>query len=137
MEDVNMVEFDDMIKIIMIMKRDFMARNLIDLRLFISSRIDTTANRNYNKKKIEKLLNLNPCYEEWIEEYGDNIDMINFKKFYDLVKIIISCPMNIVDYEYKHFWYTNEDNERIYQGEPTKMTDACIIYELIRLLISI
>lgn len=98
-EDVKMMEYEDLIKMIMIMKRDLRTRNYSYLPFFISGILDPTKARKYNRKKIEKLYTSVPMYEDWLEQFSDTISHLNMEKFYGELKTCISCPFIIVEYD--------------------------------------
>lgn len=98
-EDVKMMETSDIIKLIMVMKRDFASRNYNYLQFFVSSKVNTAANRRLNKRKVEKLFTTHPLYDDWIDEFKDTKELINMDRLYNDIKIIISCPINLVDWE--------------------------------------
>lgn len=98
-EDVKMMEYEDLIKMIMIMKRDLRTRNYSYLPFFISGILDPTKARKYNRKKVEKLFTSVPMYEDWLEQFSDTISQLNMEKFYGELKTCISCPYTIVEYD--------------------------------------
>lgn len=101
--DGNSLEFRDLIKLIMIMKREFRQRNLNYLALFISSRVNATTNKTkYNKRRVERLILDHSLYEDLIGLYKDTEDYLNWDKMLSEIKVIIACPIETVDYEYQH-----------------------------------
>lgn len=98
-DDVKMMEYEDLIKMIMVMKRDLRTRNYSYLPFFISGILDSTKARKYNRKKIEKLFTAVPMYEDWLEQFSDTISQLNMEKFYGELKTCISCPYTIVEYD--------------------------------------
>lgn len=125
-EDVKMMEVPDIIKLIMIMKRDFAARNYNYLQFFISSKVNTTANRRLNKRKIEKMFLSHPSYEDWLEEFPDTQPLINMDRLLGEIKTIISCPINVVDYAYVE-----------HRGHMMTPNDICALDEVVRFLCEI
>ncbi len=104
-EDVKMPEFPDIVKIIMIMKRDLSKRNYLYLPFFISSEISSDPNQIHkcNKKRAEKLFTNHPLYTTWKDQYVDTYEFINTDDIYSDLKILMSSPIYpVVDYEYEH-----------------------------------
>lgn len=124
-EEAKMLETSDIIKLIMIMKRDFTARNYDYLRFFISGKLQVQAAHSYNKRKIERLFTNDPCFEDWIDQYPDK-KAFNLDRFYKEVTPIISCPITIVDYTYPE-----------YNGKTYIPEDILVADELIRFLNSL
>lgn len=124
MADTNMLEIEDIIKIIMIMKRDLKARNLIYLRFFISSSMIPAADHRYSKRKLEKMFQLHPCYDDWIAQYPEK--MFNFSKFLEDVRLIVSAPIRVCDYEYEE-----------YHGHKMFPSEMNVVNELIRFMINL
>ena len=121
-EEAKMLETPDMIKLIMIMKRDFTERNFQYLRFFINGKLQPAAARPYNKRKIERLFMANPSFEDWIRQYPDR-KAFNMDRFYKEVTPIISCPITVVDYDYPE-----------YSGDTYVPEDLLVADELIRFL---
>lgn len=88
----------DINKLIMIMKREMEESNYVYIPQFISGKMDLSNAKRYNKKKIEKAFIQHPCYDDWIEQFGDAEGLVNPDRIYTNVKTLISCPMVIVDY---------------------------------------
>lgn len=124
-EDVKMMEVPDMLKLIMIMKRDFASRNYNYLRFFISSTLLLTENRRYDKRKMEKLFTNHPCFDDLANQYPD-ASMFNLDKICNDCKTIVSCPIRVVDHDYPEF-----------QGEKLNPVDISVVDELVRLLLSL
>lgn len=122
-EDVKMLEIPDLIKLIMIMKRDFASRNYNYLQFFISSKVDPTAGRKYNKKKVEKLFMQHPSYQDLMDEYEDTLKLMNMDKILGHLKTLISCPIRVVDYDYEQ-----------YRGQKMTPVELCVCDEFVRLL---
>lgn len=125
-EDTNVIQFPDIVKLIMIMKRDFEARNYIYLPFFISSKIKASAAKTYNRKKIEKLITSHPLYEDWIAEYPDTDGLINRERLCNEVRTVVACPIVIVDYEHP---------ER--EGRQMTPTEVCAVDETMRFFCSL
>lgn len=124
-EEAKMLEVSDIIKLIMIMKRDFESRNYDYLRFFISGKLQVGSAHPYNKRKLERLFQNDPCYEDWIKQYPD-LKAFNLDRFYKEVTPIISCPITIVDHSYPE-----------YDGKTYTPEDVLVCSELIRFLNSL
>lgn len=121
-EEAKMPETPELIKLIMIMKRDFEARNYDYLRFFISGKLQVGSTLPYNKRKLERLFTNDPCFEDWIEQYPDR-KAFNMDRFYKEVAPIVYCPITIVDYAYSE-----------YNGKTYIPEDVLVCSELIRYL---
>ena len=99
-EEVKIMEVPDQIKLIMIMKRDLVSRNYNYLPFFISGKVKYAASRKNNKKKVEKLFAGHPLWDDWMDEYPDTFDLMNMDKFFGEMKTILSCPIEVVDWEH-------------------------------------
>lgn len=64
-EDIEMMEYGELIDLIMIMKRDFMSRNFPYLQMFITGNLQSTTMRAPNIRKVETSFKNHPCYEDW------------------------------------------------------------------------
>lgn len=117
------MEVPDLIKLIMIMKRDLPSRNYNYLPFFISSKVKYAAGRKNNKKKIEKMVMAHPLYQDWIDEYPDTYELMNVDKLFGEMKTIMSCPIDVVDWQ-----YTNMN------GKQLTPVELCIVDEMMRLL---
>ena len=124
-EEAKMLEVSDLIKLIMIMKRDFSSRNYDYLRFFISGKLQVGLAHTYNKRKLERLFTNDPSYEDWISQYPDQ-KAFNIDRFYKEITPIVSCPIMIVDYEYPE-----------YNGKTYVPEDVLVASELIRFLNSL
>lgn len=124
-EEAKMPETQDLIKLVMIMKRDFEARNYKYLRFFISGKLQVGSSLPYNKRKLERLFTNDPCYEDWISQYPDR-KAFNMDRFYKEIAPIVYCPIEIVDYE-----------ESEYDGKIYIPEDTLVSGEIIRFLNSI
>ena len=98
-EDVKMMEFEDIIKVIMIMKRDLRRRNYNYLPYFISGTVKANAIHKKNPKNVAKTFENNPLYKDWVDQYKDTINQINMTKFYGELNNALSCPIVVVEYE--------------------------------------
>lgn len=98
-EDVKMMEFEDIIKVIMIMKRDLRRRNYNYLPYFISGTVKATSIHKKNPKNVAKTFENNPLYKDWVDQYKDTINQINMTKFYGELNNALSCPITVVEYE--------------------------------------
>ena len=121
-EEAKMPETPELIKLVMIMKRDFEARNYDYLRFFISGKLQVGSTLPYNKRKLERLFANDPCYEDWISQYPDK-KAFNMDRFYKEVAMIVYCPITIVDYTYSE-----------YNGKTYVPEDVLVASELIRFL---
>lgn len=124
--DTKIIQFPDMIKLIMIMKRDFAARNYIYLPFFISGKVKAAAAKTYNRKKIEKLIVNHPLYDDWISEFTDTDGLLNIERLCAEVKTVVACPIIIVDYEH-------QDRE----GRQMTPTEVCAVDEVMRFYCSL
>lgn len=124
--DFPQISHADIIKIIMIMKREFLMRNYSYLPFFISGKVDTSANMRVNKNKLMKEFKNHPCYPDFINEYKDTEALFNLDKLINVLKVIVSCPIKAVDYVYEDF------NGKIHRPE-----FSCAIDEFIRFLLDI
>lgn len=120
--DVSLAGIEDLIKLIMIMKRDFAARNYNYLYFFITGTLDPTKSKKYNKKKVEKLWMMHPSYPDLEDEYKDSKELMNQDKMLGELKTILACPITVVDYEYTH-----------YRGHVMYPVEMCIVDEFMRL----
>lgn len=125
-EDPKVVETPNLIKIIMIMKRDFERRNYNYLPFFISGKVDVAAGKKYNKRRVEKLITSHPLYEDWIEEYQDAGDLLNKDKLYNSLKTVIACPIIVVDYEHPEM-----------AGQLMRPVEVCVVDEIMRFFCSL
>lgn len=98
--DGESMEFEDIIRVIMIMKRDLRARGFNYLPLFISSSIDVAVGKKYNRRKIEQMMKTHGSYEDLMEMYKHTEQIINWDKIINEAKVIIACPIVTLDYEY-------------------------------------
>ena len=131
MEEVKMLEYNDLIRLIMVMKRDFNSRNYRYLQFFISGELKAAANKNYNKRKVDKLCNMNPCFEDLLAEYGDIFELLNRKELTEHIKTVATCPIRMVDYDYKECTENPDNNRLMYP------VDSCASDDFLRLLLTI
>lgn len=125
-EDVPMIDFDDLIRLIMIMKRDFAARNYNYLQFFISGTLCTASAKKISKRHLEKLFMSHPSYQDFMDEFEDTKNLLNMDKILGELKTIVSCPIKVVDYQFV---------ER--RGTTLTPSDLCVTDEFIRVLISV
>ena len=125
MADSDMLEMKDIFKLIMIMKRDFEARNFNYLRFFISSSMIPASDHRYSKRRLEKLFQIHPSFDEWISQYPDT-KVFNISRFYDEVRPIVSTPIKVCDYKYQEY-----NDHKMYP------VDQCVVDEVIRLMINL
>lgn len=98
--DGNSIEFPDMIKLIMIMKRSLRQSNFTYFPFFLSGKVDAAAAKKYNKRKIERLIQLHPLYDDVMEMYKDAEGYLNWDKMLQEIKTFVACPIKVIDYEY-------------------------------------
>lgn len=125
-EDIKNMEFPDIVKLIMIMKRDFASRNYNYLPFFISGKVDAAAGKKYNRRRIEKLITSHPLYDDWMAEYVDTEELLNKDKMYNEIKTIVACPIIVVDYEYEEL-----------RGQLMRPSETCTIDEIMRFYCSL
>ena len=123
-EDIEMMDIMDMIKLIMIMKRDFAALNFNYLQFFISSTLNPSTNRMVSKNTVQKYVAQHPLYEDWKDEFADTFDLMKLDRIISELRVLLSTPIIVVDYTYTEF----RDCEM-------KPQDVCVVDEFIRLLI--
>ena len=123
--DCEMLEMSDVFKLILIMKRDFEARNFNYLRFFISSSMIPAADHRYNKRRLEKQFQMHPCYEDWIDQYPDT-KVFNLSRFYDEIRPIVSTPIRVCDYDHADI-----------NGHMMSPNDTMVVDELIRMMINV
>ena len=122
-EDPTTMEMPDIIKAIMIMKRDFEAKNYNYLPFFISSKVDATAGKKYNRRKVERLVAAHPLYDDWSKEFEYTEGVLNKDKMLNEVKTIVACPIVVVDYDYPECC-----------GQLMKPVEVCVVDEVMRFL---
>lgn len=125
-EDIKMMDIMDMIKLIMIMKRDFAARNFNYLQFFISSTLNPSTNRTVSKNTAQKYFTQHPSYEDWKDEFADTFDIMKYDRIISELRVLLSTPIIVVDYKYTDF-----------RGCEMRPQDVCVVDEFIRLLIMI
>lgn len=123
--DFKNMEPGDIIKLIMIMKRDFESRNFIYLRFFISSKVMPAADHRYNKRKLENLFTNHPLFEDWIKQYPDP-KILNLDRFFSDIKNAVACPITVYDYSYSD-----------YNGMIMTPLDINVVDEIMRLVTTI
>ena len=102
--DGNSLEFRDLVKLIMIMKRALRARNFNYLPLFISGRVNaTTSKTKYNKRRVERLMQDHVLYPDLMEKYQYTAEYLNWDKILNEVKTIIACSIVPVDFEHPEY----------------------------------
>lgn len=124
--DVDAMGIEDLIKLIMIMKRDLAARNFNYLQFFISSTLSPSAGRMVSKNVATRLLTQHPSYEDWKDEFPDTFDLMKIDRVIAELRVLLSIPVLVVDYKYTEF----RDCEM-------KPQDVCVVDEFMRLLIMI
>lgn len=98
--DGNSIEFPDMIKLIMIMKRTLRQSGFNYFPFFLSGKVDASAGKKYNRRKIERLIQLHPLYEDLMEMYKDAEGYLNWDRMLQEIKIVVACPIKVIDYDY-------------------------------------
>lgn len=98
--DGESIMFPDMIKLIMIMKRDMRHTNYTYFPFFLSGKVDASAGKKYNKRKIERLIQLHPLYDDVKEKFSDAEGYMNWDKVLAEIKTFVACPIKVIDYDY-------------------------------------
>lgn len=96
---MNYVKIDNLIKMIIIMKKMLMADRYIYMPQIISGILNKDKAKRYNKKKIESYLMKHPCFDEIREQFEDSKEYLNKDALINDIKTLISCPVTIVDYD--------------------------------------
>lgn len=125
-EEGKQMEIPMMIKLIMIMKRDLASRNFNYLPYFISSEVMVSAARKCNRKRVENCLETHPSYSDWKEEYGDMMDALNKERLLNELKMIMSCPVRVIDYEQVEL-----------RGRKMTPTECCVVDEWLRFMLDL
>ena len=125
-EEGKQMEVPMMIKLIMIMKRDLASRNFNYLPYFISSEVMVSAARKCNRKRVENCLETHPSYSDWKDEYGDMMDALNKERLLNELKIIMSCPVRVIDYEQVEL-----------RGRKMTPTECCVVDEWLRFMLDL
>lgn len=99
-DTVKMLEIPDIIRLIMIMKRDMQQRSYVYLPLFVSGKLITTTNKKIATKTLRKMCEAHPSYKDFIDNFKDTIEMVNMDKIYGELQVIVSTPVRVVDYDY-------------------------------------
>ena len=99
-EDAITMEPPEIIKMIMIMKRDLAARNYIYLPFFLTGKVNAAAGKTYNKRRVEKLFQQHPLYEDLLEEFSDAEGLLNWDRMHGEAKTAVACPIIVVDYQW-------------------------------------
>lgn len=99
-EDPVTMEPPEIIKMIMIMKRDLVARNYVYLPFFLTGKVNSAAGKTYNKRRVEKLFQQHPLYDDLAKEYSDAEGLLNWDRMYAEAKTAVACPIIVVDYIY-------------------------------------
>lgn len=123
-EEIRQMEVEDMIKLIMIMKRDLRDRNYSYLPFFISGELIPTATKKITKKSLEKMMTSHPSYQDWIDMYPDTQSLMNLDKVLQELHTLIATPIRVVDYQYTEL-----------RKGVMRPTDVVVTDEFIRLLI--
>ena len=119
--DAEHLEPEQRIKLIMIMKRDLSSRNYVYMQFFISGKLNPTKAKKINIKTVEKLFTKHPSYEDWLSEYEDTIELLNKDKMLGALKMMLSVPFTVIDWEYTR-----------YRDSIMYPSDMCIVDEFMR-----
>ena len=79
-----------------------------------------------SQKKIEKLFTAHPLWEDWMAEYPDTFDLMNMDKFFGEMKTILSCPIEVVDWEHTDL-----------RGRQMTPAELPVVDEIMRLMYSV
>lgn len=120
------MEMHDIIKGIMIMKRDFARRNYNYLPFFISGKVDVSAAKKYNRRRVERQIELHPLYDDWMNEYEYTEGLLNKDRMFNEIKTIVACPIVVVDYEHPEMC-----------GQLMRPNEVCVIDEIMRFYCSL
>ena len=120
-EDAKNLEPHDIIKVIMLMKRDFESRNYSYLPFFLSGKVDTAAGKKYNRKRIEKMMVAHPLYDDLMDEYEYTEGMLNWEKMCNSVKTVVANPIIVIDYEHDEL-----------NGQLMRPSETVVIDEMMR-----
>lgn len=126
LSDADALENQDIIQLIMIMKRDFRSRNYNYLPFFISGKVNSAVAKKNNKKRIEKMVMAHQIYEDWIKEYEFSLGYLNKDNVLGHILTIVSCPITIVDFEYPELC-----------GATATPNDISVIDEVMRFMFSL
>lgn len=99
-DEIKLLEMPDIIRFIMIMKRDLEKRNFVYLPFFISSELITTSAKKITKKSLERVFKDHPSYGDFCDNYKDTFELLNMDKLIGEMQVIVSTPLRIVDYKY-------------------------------------
>jgi hypothetical protein len=121
-EEIKMLEMPDIVRFIMIMKRDMEKRNCVYLPFFVSSVLITEAAKKTTKKSLERIIKEHPLYNDIIQNYADSIEFLNMDKLIGELQVIVSTPLKVVDYRYEE-----------YRDNIIKPVDIAVINEFMRL----
>ena len=125
-DDVDSMEMPEIVRTIMIMKRDLMSRNYTYIPYFISGKIDVSASKKYNRKRVEKLIKNHPLYDDWKSEFTAVEGLVTEEKLYGEAATMLSCPIVVVDYD-------NPDMA----GMLMRPTEDCVVDEIMRFQVSL
>lgn len=123
-DEIKMLEMPDIIRFIMIMKRDLPERNYVYLPFFISSELITTSAKKITKKSLERIFKEHPSYPDFEENYKNTIEILNMDKLIGEMQVIVSTPLKIVDYTMTE-----------YRGNILNPSDIIVTNEFMRILI--
>lgn len=123
-EEIKMLEIEDIIKLVMIMKRDLENRNYMYIPFFISGELLTSSAKKITKKNLEKLFKSHPLYQDWVDMYPDTFQLMNMDKIYSELHTMVSVPFKVVDYKYTEL-----------RGKIMTPVDICVTNEFARILL--
>lgn len=102
-KDVDMMKPEDIIKLIMIMKRDLRSRNFSYIPFFISGTLQSgsasSASRSHGRKQLERMFTSHPLYEDWKNQFEDTEGLLSMDRFYGEMKTFVYCPVRAVEYD--------------------------------------
>lgn len=99
-EDGNTLEPDDIIKVIMIMKRDLSSQNFTYMPFFITGQVDAAAIKGYNKRRIKTLVESHSLYDSLKAEYKSAESVVNWDRILAEILVYVACPIRIVDFDH-------------------------------------
>lgn len=122
-DEIKLLEMPDIIRYIMIMKRDLAKRNFVYIPFFVSGELITTAAKKITKKSLEHIFKDHPNYEDFCDNYKDTMEFLNMDKLIGEMQVIVSTPIKVVDYTHLE-----------YRGNRMNPTDIVVTNEFMRLL---
>lgn len=98
--DCNSLEFPDIVRVLMIMKRELSAAGYTYFPFFLTGKIDVTAGKKYNKRKIERLVEAHPLYDDLREKFSDAGEYMNWDKTLNDIRTFVACPIRVIDWDH-------------------------------------